>query len=48
MDKTENSSRADSQPPWADLTSVSLRQCEESNTLQKCGTQNVYTAYGIH
>ncbi len=34
MDKTENSSRADSWPPWADLTSVSLRQCKESNTLQ--------------
>jgi hypothetical protein len=34
MDKTENSSRADSQPPWADLISVILRQCEESNTLQ--------------
>ncbi len=34
MDKTENSSRAVSQPPWASLTSVSLRQCKESNTLQ--------------
>ncbi len=36
MAKTENSSRADSGPPWADLTSVSLRlrQCMESNTLQ--------------
>jgi hypothetical protein len=34
MDKIENSSRADSWPPWADLTSVSLRRCEESNTLQ--------------
>ncbi len=34
MDKTENSSRADSQPPWADLTSVGLRLCKESNTLQ--------------
>jgi hypothetical protein len=33
MDKTKHSSRADSQPSWADLTSVSLRQCEESNTL---------------
>ncbi len=34
MDKTENSSRADSWTPWADLNSVSLRQCKESNTLQ--------------
>ncbi len=34
MDKTENSSRADSQPPWVDLIPVSLRQCKKSNTLQ--------------
>ncbi len=34
MDKTENCSRADSQPPWADLIPVSLRQCKKSNTLQ--------------
>jgi hypothetical protein len=42
MDKTESSSRADSQPPWADLTSVSLRLCKESNTLQMWHTKCVH------
>jgi hypothetical protein len=44
MDKTENSSRADSQPPWAVRNSVSLRQCNDSNTLQNV-VHKMYTPH---
>jgi hypothetical protein len=47
VDRSKNSSRADVQPPWADLPQSALGSAESQHP-PKCGTQKGYIAYGIH